>query len=84
MGPIGAYFSGAEASEYIQEKTGMPSEIATPLGYASEAFSPVAPTDIKMAEQVGKAVSLPVAQATSQYKESFLDRIRNQLSQLQN
>ena len=37
-----------------------------------------------MAEQVGKAVSLPVAQATSQYKESFLDRIRNQLSQLQN
>jgi hypothetical protein len=84
VGPIGAYFSGAEASEYIQEKTGMPSQIATPLGYASEAFSPVAPTDIKMAEQAAEAVALPVAQAASQYKESFLDRIRNQLSQLQN
>lgn len=84
IGPIGAYFSGAEASEYIQEKTGMPSEIATPLGYASEAFSPVTPTDIKMAEETGEAVTKPVATAASQFESGFMDRIQSQLSQLRN
>jgi len=84
IGPIGAYFSGAEASEYIQEKTGIPSEIATPLGYASEAFSPVAPTDIKMAEQASEAVAKPVAKAASQFESGFIDKIQSQLSQSQN
>lgn len=84
VGPIGAYFSGAEASEYLQEKTGMPSQIATPLGYVSEAFSPVTPTDIKMAEETSEAVTKPVATAASQFESGFMNRIRSQLSQLQN
>ena len=81
---LSTLFTGKEASAYIQEKTGIPPEIATPLGYGLEAASPVAPTDIKMAEEVGEAVAKPVATAASQFESGFMDRIRSQLSQLQN
>lgn len=81
---LGSILTGKEASAYIQEKTNLPPEIATPLGYGLEAVSPVTPTDIKMAEEVGEAVAKPVATAASQFKRGFMDRIHSQLSQLQN
>jgi len=86
--PILPAFSMPEAEEYLKEKLtpSVGEELAKPvakIGSFAE-FAPVGVTDIKMAEQAAEAVALPVAQATSQYKESFLDRIRNQLSQLQN
>ena len=83
LGPIGAYFSGADASEYLQEKTGMYSGLATPLGYTLEAFSPITPTDVKLAEETGEFLAEKPAQAASQFKTGFMERIKSQLSQLQ-
>jgi integrase len=86
--PILPAFSMPEAEEYLKEKLtpSVGEELAEPIAKVGKfaEFSPIAPTMIQDYEKAAGAIAKPVAQATSQYKESFLDRIRNQLSQLQN
>lgn len=86
--PILPAFSMPQAEEYLKEKLtpSVGEELAEPIAKVGKfaEFTPVAPTMIQDYEKAAGAIAKPVAQATSQYKESFIDRIRNQLSQLQN
>lgn len=72
-----------EGMEYLQEKTNLPSPIAGPAAFISETFAPVALTDIKAGEQMMESLAEKPAQASGQFLQSFKERLKNQMSRLQ-
>ena len=72
-----------EGMEYLQEKTNLPSPIAGPAAFVSETFAPVALTDIKAGEQMMESLAEKPAQASGQFLQSFKERLKNQMSRLQ-